>query len=100
MTHLTINPWFLEFNLIDVKTPALNIPQLAGMAHGANCLVAGRGIELLPRTRVSALASWAVNHLPEINPLPVQHVVLNREDVDFTIGKSCGISLLKFRSYG
>src|SRR6266568_9630749 len=68
VTHLAIDSGLLEFHVIDVKTRALGITQLAGMAHCANCLIAGRGVESLPGARVGALASWAVDHLPKIDP--------------------------------
>src|SRR6266700_1845488 len=100
MTHLAIDSRLLEFHVIDVEPPALGIPQPAGMAHRANCLIAGRGVESLPGERVSALASWTVNHFPKIDPPLVQHVVLNREYVDFSVRQFRGICLLKFRAYG
>src|SRR3989475_1985601 len=100
MTHLAIDSWLLEFHVIDVEPPALGIPQPAGMAHRANCLIAGRGVESLPGSRVGALASWTVNHFPKIDPLLVQHVVLNREYVDFSVRQFRGIRLLEFRAYG
>src|ERR1700730_1115230 len=100
MTHLAIDSGLLEFDVIDVKSSALGIPQLAGMAHRANCLIAGRGVEPLPGARVSALASWTVNHFPKIDPLLVLHIVLNREYVDFSVRQFRGIRLLKFRAYG
>ena len=96
MTHLAIDSRLLEFHIVDVETAAFRIAQLAGMAHGTNCLVASRSIEPLPGARVSALASRAVNHLPEINPLLVQKIVLHRENMNFTVGKFRGISLLEF----
>ena len=96
MTHLAIDSGFLEFHILNVETGVLNILQLAGMADGTNCLVASRSIEPLPGARVSALASWAVNHLPEIDPLLVQHVILNRKYMNFTVRKFRGIRLLKF----
>src|SRR6266849_5889316 len=100
MTHLAADSGFLEFDVIDVKSSALGIPQLAGVAHRADCLIAGRGVEPLPCAWVSALASWTVNHSPKINPLLVLHVVLNREYVDFSVLQFRGIRLLKFRAYG
>src|ERR1700680_2839499 len=57
MAHLAIDSGLLEFFVIDVEPPALGIAQLAGMAHRANCLIAGRGVESLPGARVRALAS-------------------------------------------
>src|SRR5438309_1740306 len=96
VTHLAIDSGFLEFHVIDVETRALDVPQLAGMAHRANCLIAGRGVESLPGARVSALASRTVNHFPKINPLLVLHVVLNREYVDFSVRQFRSIRLLKF----
>src|SRR5437660_7165867 len=100
MTHLAIESGLLEFHIVDVEPPALGIPQLAGMAHRANCLIAGRGVESLPGARVSTLAPWTVNHFPKIDPLLVQHVVLNGEYVDFSVRQFCRIGLLKFRAYG
>src|SRR6266567_631693 len=100
MTHLAIDSGLLEFHVTDVNHPALGIPQLAGMADRTNCLIAGRGVESLPGARVSALASWAVNHSPKIDPLLVQHVILNRQYVNFSVRQSRGIRLLKFRAYG
>src|SRR5438445_2573416 len=100
MTHLAIDSRLLEFHVIDVEPPALGIPQPAGMAHRANCLIAGRGVESLPGARVSALASWTVNHFPKIDPPLVQHVILNREYVNFSVRQFRGIRLLKFRAYG
>src|SRR6184192_1284958 len=70
------------------------------MANCANCLIAGRGVEPLPGARVSALASWTVNYFPKIDPPLVQHVILNREYVDFSVRQFRGIRLLKFRAYG
>src|SRR5256885_17122901 len=69
------------------------------MANCANCLIAGRGVEPLPGARVSALASWTVNYFPKIDPPLMQHVILNRENVDFSIRQFRGICLLKFRAY-
>src|SRR5207302_156162 len=100
VTHLAIDSGFFEFHVIDVETRALDVPQLAGMAHRANCLIAGRGVESLPRAWVGALASRAINHFPEIDPLLVQHVILNRKYVDFSVRQFCGIGLLKFRADG
>ena len=40
MTHLAIDSRLLEFHIVDVETAAFGIPQLAGVAHGTNCLVA------------------------------------------------------------
>src|SRR5579864_225999 len=100
MTHLAIDSVLLEFHVIDVNPPALGISQLAGMAHRTNCLIARRGVEFFPGARVSALASWTVNHLPKIDPLLVLHVVLNREYVDFSVRQFRGICLLKLRAYG
>src|ERR1700757_4853493 len=100
MTHLATDAGFLELHAIDFEPATIGIPQLAGMAYRANCLIAGRGVESLPGARVCALASWAVNHFPEIYPLLVLHVVLNREHVDFSVRQFRGIRLLKFRAYG
>jgi len=100
MTHLATNSGLLELHVINVEPTTMGITQLAGMAYRANCLIAGRGVESLPGARVCALASWAVNHFPKIDPLLVLHVVLNREYVDFSVRQFCGIRLLKFRAYG
>src|ERR1700674_534103 len=100
MAHLAIDSGLLEFQVTDVKTPALGVAQLAGMAHCTNCLIARRGVEALPGARISALASWTVNDFPKIDPLLVQHVILNREYVDFSVRQFRGIRLLKFRAYG
>src|SRR4029077_7369477 len=100
MTHLATNSGLLELHAINVEPTTIGIPQLAGMAYRANCLIAGRGVESLPGTRVCALTSWAVNHFPKIDPLLVLHVVLNREYVDFSVRQFRGIRLLKFRAYG
>src|SRR5438132_14307089 len=64
MTHLAIDSRLLEFHVIDVEPPALGIPQPAGMAHRANCLIAGRGVEPLRGARVSLHASRTVNRFP------------------------------------
>ena len=96
MAHLTVDAWLLELDMIDVETSTVYVSQLTRMAHGANCLIAGRGIELLPGPRVGAFTSRTVYHLPEIYPLLAQHVVLNRKYVDFAVGKFRGIGLLKF----
>src|SRR5882762_815584 len=41
VTHFAIDAWLFEFQVIDVETTAFHISQLAGVADGANGLVAG-----------------------------------------------------------
>ena len=98
MAHFAIDTRLIEFHILVIKSPAFCISQPAGMAHRANCLIAGRAIELFPGARVSTLAARAVDYLPEVDPLFVQQVVLDRKYVDFAVGKFRGICLLEFRS--
>ena len=100
VAHLTVDPRLLKLKMIGLETCSISIPQLAGMAHRANGLIAGRRVKFLPSAWVCSLAPWAINHFPKVHPTLVQHVVLNREDVDFAIRQLRSISLLKFRSDG
>ena len=72
MAHLAIDSGLLKFKVIGIEACSTHIPQLAGVAHGANSLITGRRIELLPGARVCSLASCTVNHTPKIDPTLVE----------------------------
>ena len=85
MTHLTINPRLLELKMINREPHTFYIFQLAGVAHGANGLIAGGTVEFLPFGRVGTLAFRPVNHLPKIDPPLLQQIVLNGKDMNLSI---------------
>src|SRR5712671_6223503 len=98
VAHLAADSGLFEFNVINVETSAFDIPQLAGVTHCANSLVVGRVVEFLPGAGIGALASRPVNDLPEIDPLLLEHVVLNGKNVNLAIRQLGGVGLLKLRA--
>ena len=72
MAHFAIYSGLLKFKVIGIEPGPIHISQLTGMAHGANGLITGRSIELLPRARVCSFASCTVNHTPKIDPTFVE----------------------------
>ena len=96
MAHFAANPWLFEFQTVGCEASPGQIFQLAGVADGANCLVASGIAEFFPGTRIGALAFDAINNLPVVDPSFLQQIVLNGEDVNLAVGQFGCVSLLKF----
>ena len=52
VTSFTIDSRLLKLQILRLKAPALDVPQLAGVADGANRLITGRTVQLLPGTQI------------------------------------------------
>ena len=52
VTSFTIDSRLLKLQILQLKASALDVPQLAGVADGANGLIAGRAVQLLPGTQI------------------------------------------------
>src|SRR4029077_5585254 len=100
MTTFAINSWLLKLQVLRLKSSGLDVPQLTGVADGANRLIAGRAVEFFPGTKIGSLTSGWINNLPEIDPSLVHAVVLHREDMDLAIGQFGRICLLELGSDG
>jgi len=67
---------------------------LAGMARGAVFLIGSELAKAMEGGDFRALGTRRVDHSPIVDPRLFEEVVLNRQDVELTIGRSGGISLL------
>src|SRR5688572_13999043 len=94
MTHFAIDAWLAEFEMVRFETTPFRISQLAGVAHSAVGLVAGDGTERLKRPDIGAGRTLRIDNLPEVQPSLVQHVVLNRKNVNLPVGQPRGVGLL------
>ena len=70
------------------------------MAAGAVELVVGGPAHAVKLAQARALGAWGIDHAPEVEPAPLQHVVLDRKDLDAAVWQRCGIRLLPLRADG
>src|SRR5207302_1535776 len=95
VTHLTVNAWLSKLHIFHVEAAVFYISQLAGVADGADGLIAGGSAEFLPRTQIGAFTRGAVDDLPVIDPPFLQGAVLDWKDMDLAVGQSSGVGLLE-----
>ena len=100
MTHFAIDARLAEFEMVNFETAAFRISQLTGVAHGAIGLVARDGTEFLKGPDIGAGRTLRIDNLPEVQPSLVEHVVLNRKDMNLPVGQPCGVGLLPFGTNG
>src|ERR1017187_226262 len=95
VTHLTVNAWLSKLHIVHVEAAAFYISQLAGVADGADSLIAGGSAEFLPRTQIGAFTRGTIDDPPVIDPPFLQGAVLDWKDMNLAVGQLSGVGLLE-----
>src|SRR5580704_7895037 len=95
VTHLAANARLFEFHIVHIEAAASYISELAGVANGADGLIAGGRAELLPSGQIAAFTVGAVNDFPIIDPPFLQCTVLDWKDMNLAAGQPGSIGLLE-----
>ena len=70
------------------------------MAAGAVELVVRGPAHAVKFAQARALGAWRIDHAPEVEPAPLQQVVLDGKDLDAAVWQPCGVRLLPLRADG
>src|SRR5258708_31308939 len=93
VAHLAVNARPSELHVFHVEAAAFYISQLAGVANGANGLIACGSAEFLPGAQIGALTPGAINDPPVIDPPFFDGALLDWKDMDLDVRHLGGVIL-------